>query len=106
VGSGVDAKGPRGENRPSDVIGNAVKAMRIATGEIEEDLPERGTAAELASKDGKAWAAAMTPEPRAEIAKTANAAIQRKLSRAKNPAAAESDPAARQTVEKPKDLSK
>jgi hypothetical protein len=26
-------KGPRGEKRPADVIGNAVKVMRTATGE-------------------------------------------------------------------------
>jgi hypothetical protein len=26
-------RGPRGEKRPADVIGNAVKVMRIATGE-------------------------------------------------------------------------
>lgn len=34
-------KGPRGEKRPADVIGNALKVMRIATGEepglVEED---------------------------------------------------------------------
>jgi hypothetical protein len=30
-------KGPKGENRPADVIGAAVKVMRIATGEEEED---------------------------------------------------------------------
>ena len=30
-------KGPNGEKRPADVIGNAVKVMRIATGE-EDDL--------------------------------------------------------------------
>ncbi len=30
-------KGPRGEKRPADVIGNAVKVMRIATGEETED---------------------------------------------------------------------
>ncbi len=29
-------KGPRGEKRPADVIGAAVKVMKIATGEIEE----------------------------------------------------------------------
>jgi hypothetical protein len=29
-------RGPRGEKRPADVIGNAVKVMRIATGEIED----------------------------------------------------------------------
>ena len=31
-------KGPRGEKRPADVIGNAVKVMRIATGEETEEL--------------------------------------------------------------------
>lgn len=31
-------KGPRGEKRPADVIGNAVKIMRIATGEETEEL--------------------------------------------------------------------
>ncbi len=29
-------KGPKGEKRPADVIGAAVKVMQIATGEIEE----------------------------------------------------------------------
>jgi hypothetical protein len=29
-------KGPRGERRPADVIGNAVHIMRIATGEVED----------------------------------------------------------------------
>ena len=35
-------KGPRGERRPTDVIGNAVHVMQIATGEIVEDSPETG----------------------------------------------------------------
>jgi hypothetical protein len=30
-------RGPKGEKRPADVIGNAVHIMRIATGETEED---------------------------------------------------------------------
>ncbi len=30
--------GPEGEKRPADVIGNAVKVMRIATGDEAEDL--------------------------------------------------------------------
>ena len=34
-------RGPKGEKRPADVIGNAVHVMKIATGEIEEELPER-----------------------------------------------------------------
>jgi hypothetical protein len=31
-------RGPRGEKRTADVIGNAVKVMRIATGEETEEL--------------------------------------------------------------------
>ena len=38
-------KGPRGEKRPANVIGNAVKVTRIATGEEEEDLPPVANAA-------------------------------------------------------------
>ena len=36
-------RGPKGERRPADVIGNAVHVMRIATGDIEDTrrLPER-----------------------------------------------------------------
>ena len=30
--------GPKGEKRPADVIGNAVKVMRILTGEETETL--------------------------------------------------------------------
>jgi hypothetical protein len=37
-------KGPRGEKRRADVIGNAVKVMRIATGE-EEEAPQTDNAA-------------------------------------------------------------
>ena len=29
-------RGPKGEKRPADVIGNAVHVMRIATGEAED----------------------------------------------------------------------
>jgi hypothetical protein len=31
--------GPKGEKRPADVIGNAAKVMRIATGEETDPLP-------------------------------------------------------------------
>jgi hypothetical protein len=65
-------RGPRGEKRPADVIGNAVKVMRIATGEEPDDIdPAKSAAAELGSRGGKARAARMTPERRAEIAKKA-----------------------------------
>jgi hypothetical protein len=64
-------RGPRGEKRPADVIGNAVKVMRIATGEEIEELNKKtkSAAAELGSLGGKARAAQMTPERRREIAK-------------------------------------
>ena len=65
-------KGPRGEKRPADVIGAAVKVMRIATGEeAEETDSAKSAAAELGSRGGKARAARMTPERRAEIARKA-----------------------------------
>jgi hypothetical protein len=56
------------------VIGNAVKVMRIATGEETEELETdraKSAAAELGSRGGKARAAKMTPERRREIAKKA-----------------------------------
>jgi hypothetical protein len=34
-------RGPKGEKRPADVIGNAVHVMRVATGEIEEEIPAK-----------------------------------------------------------------
>lgn len=69
-------RGPKGEKRPADVIGNAVKVMRIATGE-EADTPiddgKDKAAQALGRKGGAARAKAMTPERRAEIAKKAAA---------------------------------
>jgi hypothetical protein len=50
-------KGPQGQKRPADVIGNAVKVMRIATGEEIEELETdrvKSAAAELGSRGGKA----------------------------------------------------
>jgi hypothetical protein len=56
------------------VIGAAVKVMRIATGEEDEELDRaKSAAAELGARGGKARAAKMTPERRAEIAKKAAA---------------------------------
>ena len=67
-------KGPKGEKRPADVIGAAVKVMQIATGEIEEELTDDGknkAAVELGRRGGEARAAKLSPERRAEIAKKA-----------------------------------
>jgi hypothetical protein len=67
-------KGPHGQKRPADVIGNAVRVMRIATGEETDDTDSvKSAAAELGSRGGKARAATMTPERRAEIARKAAA---------------------------------
>ena len=35
-------RGPKGEKRPADVIGNAVLVMKIATGEVEDIIPDDG----------------------------------------------------------------
>ncbi|MFO1152099.1 MAG: hypothetical protein U1E42_00335 [Rhodospirillales bacterium] len=70
-------KGPKGEKRPADVIGNAVHVMRIATGEIEDaseaDDGKDPAAKALGRKGGRARAEGMTPERRAEIARKAAA---------------------------------
>ena len=70
-------KGPQGQKRPADVIGNAVKVMRIATGEAEEEIEDDGkdpAAKALGAKGGRARADRLTPERRAEIAQKAAAA--------------------------------
>ena len=76
-------KGPQGQKRPADVIGNAVKVMRIAVGEEEEEEEYeddgKDTAAKaLGAKGGKARAAKLTPEQRSEIAHLAAEARWRK----------------------------
>ena len=66
-------RGPKGEKRPADVIGAAVKVMKIATGEVTEDTDDgkNKAAVELGRKGGEARARKMTPEQRAEIARKA-----------------------------------
>jgi hypothetical protein len=65
-------KGPRGEKRPADAVSRAIMVAKIATGEIEDERDELSSAAaELGRKGGKARAANMTPERRAEIARKA-----------------------------------
>lgn len=67
-------RGPKGEKRPADVIGNAVRVMRIATGEIE-DTPSKTP---KRAKGGKARAKALSPEQRADIARAAASARWKK----------------------------
>lgn len=69
-------KGPKGEKRPADVIGNAVKVMRIATGEETDEKTDDGkdkAAVSLGRRGGKARAAKLAPRQRSAIAKKAAA---------------------------------
>jgi hypothetical protein len=69
-------KGPQGQKRPADVIGNAVHIMRIATGEIEDNPLEPGKeyARKGGLKGGKARAAKLPAKKRKAIASKAAAA--------------------------------
>ena len=70
-------KGPKGQRRPADVIGNAVHVMRVATGEISEPLTEDGkskAAVELGRKGGLARAKSLSRKRRIEIARKGAAA--------------------------------
>lgn len=69
-------KGPKGQKRPADVVSNAIKVARIATGE-EDDAPtatgKDPNASALGKKGGAARAKALTAKKRSEIAKKAAA---------------------------------
>jgi hypothetical protein len=76
-------KGPKGEKRPADAIGNAVMIAKIATGEIEDITTEDGknaAAVALGRMGGKKRAEGMTPKRRKEIAKKAARARWRESS--------------------------
>lgn len=69
--------GPKGQKRPADVIGNAVRVMQIATGEADEEIIDDGkdpAAKSLGAKGGKKRAQNMTPAKRRQVAKKAAAA--------------------------------
>jgi hypothetical protein len=69
-------KGPKGQNRPADVVSNAVHVMRVLTGEADDSPPITGKSAaaqELGRAGGKKRAENMSPERRREIAKAAAA---------------------------------
>ena len=68
-------RGPKGERRPADVIGTAVRVMRIAVGEETEDAPtddgKNKAAQALGKLGGAARAKSMSAKRRKEIAKKA-----------------------------------
>lgn len=69
--------GPKGQKRPADVVSNAVKVMKIATGEEEEEFDgsdgKDPAAQAMGRKGGKARAESLSKKKRAEIAKKAAA---------------------------------
>jgi hypothetical protein len=67
-------RGPKGEKRPADAIGNAVMIARIATGEIEDITTDDGknaAAVALGRMGGKARAEGLSAKKRSEIARRA-----------------------------------
>lgn len=66
-------KRPQGQERPADVIGNAIMVARLAIGEIEE-LKEPSGRVRSGVAGAKARAESMTKEERSAAAKQAAAA--------------------------------
>lgn len=66
-------RGPKGQKRPADVIGNAVHVMKIATGEVEETIEDGKNAAAVAlgRKGGLARAKSISKADRIKIARKA-----------------------------------
>jgi hypothetical protein len=65
--------GPQGQKRPADVIGNAVRVMQIATGEVPENTLDVGKeyARKGGLKGGVARAQKLSARQRKEIARKA-----------------------------------
>jgi len=64
-------KGPQGQKRPADVIGNAVHVAKIATGEAEETGLKQPAKRSSGLAGAKARTDNLTKEERSEIAKIA-----------------------------------
>lgn len=64
-------KGPQGQRRPADVIGNAVLVAKIATGEVEETTLKQPAKRKSGKAGAKARAEKLTAEQRKNIAQKA-----------------------------------
>jgi hypothetical protein len=64
-------KGPKGEKRPADVVGRAIKIAKIATGESDEDTLEYLGRKRSGMAGAKARSKKLTPEQRSRIASLA-----------------------------------
>ena len=69
-------RGPNGERRPRDPIARAVHVAKIATGQIEDELPSATRRGGLVG--GPKRAKALSPERRSEIARMGQKALQEK----------------------------
>jgi hypothetical protein len=66
-------RGPKGEKRKADVIGNAVLIARIATGEVDDAPSKAPGRAKGGKAGGKARAKVLPADKRRDIAKRAAA---------------------------------
>jgi hypothetical protein len=64
-------KGPNGQTRPRDAIGNAVHIARIATGEIQDTGLKQPAKRKSGLAGAKARQDNTTPEQRTDIARAA-----------------------------------
>ena len=63
-------KGPQGQKRPANIIGNAVLVARIATGEIQDNT--KSGRVKSGKVGGAARAAVLSSQERSAIAKKAS----------------------------------
>ena len=54
-------KGPKGEKRPADVVGGAIRIAKIATGEIDESSLDKPGHRKSAKAGAKSRAEKLTP---------------------------------------------
>ena len=64
-------KGPQGQRRPADVIGNAVHVAKIATGEVEDATLNQPAKRKSGLAGAKARSENLSAKERSEIAKLA-----------------------------------
>ena len=65
-------KGPRGQKRPGNVIGTAIKVAKIATGVVEDEtMAGKEYAQKGGLKGGAVRAQRLTPDQRKQIAQRA-----------------------------------
>ena len=67
-------KGPQGQDRPTDVIGAAIRVARLSVGMEAEELKAPSGKVRSGHAGAKARAASMTKEERIAVAKKAAAA--------------------------------